>query len=178
MSSFRINFNNKAKLILLLLLIVTLLAAKSFFIEKRAKVKSTQKMKKSGNQKRLKRAKVNKNSSNRERVDLKKIYGKEFSRKNPFSQQQVNRAEFSYQLSSDSLDDLSPLKGSLELKGIVNHSLVIINHCGQTLLSKVGAEIGGYKIVEIQEDKVIYLKEGRRYFSNLTVASSLNIGLN
>ena len=169
MNSFKVEFDKRTKLILLLL-IITVLAAEIFFSERREK--RPKEMNKKVDERRLKKVQGNERSF-KERVDLKKLYGKEFSKKNPFYQPQVNRAEFSYDLpNSDAFPKLTPLKSSLQLRGIINHSRVIINYQGQTLLCKLGAEIDGYKIIEIQDDRVIYIKEGRKYFSNLTVQRS------
>lgn len=108
---------------------------------------------------------------NFDRADFKKIYqSKNNVRQNPFRSQQQQSAKFSYQAEVDNTPlKLQEIDNSLKLQGVVNQTTAIVTYNGQNLLVKEGAKVGGYSVIEIQDSKIIYSKQGRKYYSTLTV---------
>ncbi|MBM7555208.1 hypothetical protein [Halanaerobacter jeridensis] len=157
----------KSKLILLILLflIATTLWAKILLFNN-----ST------GEVKEKKKAKSNNvsNSTNEKisatKVNLEKIYGTQIKKNsNPFIDQFQAAAKFTYQSQSDDKPlELKKVDDNLKLQGIINDK-AIINYQGQVFVAQVGAEVGGYKVLSIRGNKVIYSKAGKKYFSTLAV---------
>jgi len=107
------------------------------------------------------------------KVDLEKIYGGEITQKqNPFIPQQVKSAQFTYHAKIEknkTPHNLKDLTTDIQLKGVINQTIALISYQGKTLLLKKGAEIGGYKITEITSDQVMYMRQGKKYISTISL---------
>ena len=166
----QIEFDFRTKgLLILLFLVASILWAKILFFNNKTKADIVENELNS-EQKSLKREKK---ESNLSRFDLEKIYGSEKNKQNnPFTAPANNRVEFVYESQSESSHeplDLAEIDSDLKLQGVINQSRAIVNYKGQTVLVKIGTEVGGYKVVDINSNQVTYLKEEKKYISNLYI---------
>ena len=166
-SQFNINLKWKSVFLLLLLVVASSLWAKVlFFSSDQNEIQN--KAKSSAVNKEINTKFKAVKTMSREDFDIYKAENN--SNPNPFRASKRKTAKFSYQSEADNIPlKLKGVDNSLKLQGVINQTTAIVSYKGQTLLLKPGSKVGGYNVLDIQDSKITYLKQGRKYYSTIKI---------